>query len=239
MLRPFYIKAFISWLHGVAIEMVKTSKEYVIKVDETHREVEEVVLPRLSKSDNALFSISGSFNVIEGLNIISEEFYNRYHNIIDNLSRATNFIIDTKKLGLVVKLLSGDVKLINVSVAYRRGKYYEVKKIWFMWLFENNTRKNFKDSLAKEHVILDVRRYLYKLMPRTPIEVIMDTVKEYESLIKRKDVKEEDLIEFLYHNPFIIVQDCIRVEKKPHLNHDVVPDFVILTATGELVIVEL
>ena len=54
----------------------------------------------------------------------------------------------------------------------------------------------------------------------------------------KEDVKEE-VLNFLYHNPFILIPDCIHIEKKPPLNHERVPDFIVQTSSGYFIVVEL
>ena len=48
VIKPFYIRGIISRRHGVAIEFIKPANKITIEVIEADKEVEEVVLPRLS-----------------------------------------------------------------------------------------------------------------------------------------------------------------------------------------------
>jgi len=238
MIEPFYVRGVISRRHGVAIEFVQPANEVIIEVVETDKEVEEVVLPRLSDGDEPVFRVEGSFVEIEDLNIISEDFYRKYKDLVDSLTRATNIIVESR-LGYVVKVISGDVRLIDVSIAYIEGGQYKVRKIQFLWIFGTNDKDQFRREVAEAYAIRDFQRYLYKLAPRIPIEVLLYVVDEYDKLITRENVREEEILDFLYHNPFILVPDCVRIEKKPPLNHEHVPDFIVQTSTGYFIVVEL
>ena len=238
MIKPFYIRGVISRRHGVAIEFIKPVDEIAIEVIETDKEVEEVVLPRLSDGADPIFHIEGSFTEIEGLNIISEDFYRKYKDLIDALSRATN-IIAKSNLGYVVKVTNGDVKLIDISIAYIERGQYRVRRIPFLWIFGTNDKDQFKRDVAVAYATRDFQKYLYRLAPHIPIEALLHVVKEYDKLVMREDIREEEVLDFLYHNPFILALDCIYIEKKPSLNHEHVPDFIVQTSTGYFIVVEL
>lgn len=105
MIEPFYVRGVISRRHGVAIEFVKPASEIIIEVIETDKEVEEVVLPRLSDGDEPLFRMEGSFTEIGDVNIISEDFYRRHKDLINALTRAAN-IIAGSKLGCEIRCSS-------------------------------------------------------------------------------------------------------------------------------------
>jgi len=79
MLKPFHIRGIISHKHGVAIEVIKPSNEITIEVIEVNKDVEEIVLPRLSSSNKPVFPVEESFIVMENLNIISA--YKRLENM--------------------------------------------------------------------------------------------------------------------------------------------------------------
>jgi len=238
MIKPFYVRGVMSSRHGIAIEFVRPANEITIELIETDKEVEEVVLPRLSGGDEPVFHIKESFIEIENLNIISEDFYRRHKDLIDALTRAANFVA-TSKLGYVVKVVSGDVKLIDVSIAYVEEGQYKARKIQFLWIFGTNDIDQFRREVAEAYAIRDFQRHVYKLVPRITIEALLHIVNEYDKLIMREDVREEEVLDFLYHNPFILVPDCIRIEKKPSLNHEHVPDFIVQTSSGYFFIVEL
>ena len=238
MFKPFYIRGVISRRHGVAIEFIKPTNEITIEVIETDKDVEEIVLPRLSDGNEPVFHVNGPFIEIESLNIISGGFYRRYKDFIEALTRAAN-IIAGSNLGYVVKVASGDVKLIDISIAYMEEGQYKVRKIPFLWIFSTNDKDQFKRKVAEAHAVRDFQRYLYKLAPRIPIEVLLHITKEYDKLVTREDVREEEVLDFLYHNPFILALDCIHTKKKPLLNHEHIPDFIIQTSTGYFIIVEL
>ena len=57
MIKPFYVRGVISRKHGVAIEFVKPANKIVIEVIETDKEVEEVMLPRLSDDGKPVFQL--------------------------------------------------------------------------------------------------------------------------------------------------------------------------------------
>jgi len=120
------------------------------------------------------------FTVIEGLNIISEDFYKRYKDLIGVLSRATN-IIAKHNLGYIVKVISGDVKLIDTSIAYMEKGQYKVRKIPFLWILGTNDRDQFKRDIAEAYAVQDFQRYLYRLAPHIPIEVLLHIVEEYKN----------------------------------------------------------
>lgn len=238
IVKPFQIKGVISRRHGVAIGFIKPTNEIIVEIVKTDKRIEDTILPRLSDGNKPVFHINESFVTISNLNIISKDFYAKYKDVIEALTRATNLIVGPN-LGYVVKVIRGDVKLVDVSIAYREKGQYKVKKIPFLWIFGSNDEKLFNRGTAEDHALLDFQRFLHRLAPRISIGTLSYIVREYDKLVTREYVKEEEIINFLYYNPFILALDCTHIEKKPKLNHEHIPDFIIQTSTGYFIIVEL
>ncbi len=200
IVKPFHIKAVISHRHGVAIEFIKPVDKITIEVVRTDKRIDEMILPRLSGGNESVFCINGSFVIISSLNIISRDFYTKYKDVIEALTQATNLIVG-HNMGYVVKVIRGDVKLVDISIAYKERGQYKIKKIPFLWIFGANDEKLFNRGTAENHALLDFQRFLYRLAPRISIEALSYIVREYDKLVTKEDVKEEEIINF-----FIIIR---------------------------------
>jgi hypothetical protein len=72
-------------------------------------------LPLLSEGGSGFFEIEGEGNVIESLNLISEEFFFRHKEVIETLSKATNLL--GKNIKWFIRVKSDDVKLVDMGIA--------------------------------------------------------------------------------------------------------------------------
>jgi len=238
----FYVKGYISRRHGVAIEFIEPTGEWEVDswrvdIEETDERVEDIVLPLISEDREGFFEIAGEGIVIESLNLIDTEFFHKYKEIIQTLSKATNFL--KKDPGWFVRVKAGDVKLIDVGVACIVNDVDVLKKIKFLWIIGTNNAIFFTENVARRHAISDVQRYLSRLIPRIPISLLLDTIKHYLKLIHSSGISEEEILQFLSNNPCILSLNIKQIEYKPKLGEGYIPDFLVETSTGEFVVIEV
>ena len=237
MRQPWRIVCIISKKNGVAIEFIEKSKDWEIDVRKTDKRIEECVFHKLSDDEKAFFVVNGEFTRIENVNLVTEDFYNQFWDIIDCLSKSTTFVMEHPSF--FVRVNAGDVKLVNVGIAYIRNGQRIVRNIKFLWLIGTNEKEYFTEEKARQHATLEIQRYLDALIPRVPITILVKALQEFEELIYEKDVNEQKMQEFFESHPYFLLIGYESVEPKPRLSEDLVPDFIIKTSGGEYVIVEL
>jgi hypothetical protein len=238
----FHVKGYISKTHGVAIEFVEPTGEWEadhwkIDIEEVDDRVENFVLPLIPKSNNGFFEIDGQDNVLENLNLITDNFFAKYKEVIITLSEATNLV--GKDIGWFVRVKSGDVKLINIGIACRINDKDVMKKIKFLWIIGTNTAEFFSENVAKQHAIQDVQRYLTRLIPKIPISLLMESIEYYNQLVRKEEVAEEEILKFFSNHPFLLSLDCEQPFYKHKLSENYIPDFIIKTSRKKFLIVEV
>jgi hypothetical protein len=238
----FHVKGYISRTHGVAIEFAELTGEWKadswkIDIEEINERVEDFVLPLISEGGSGFFEIDGEGNVIESLNLITEEFFFRHKEVIETLSKATNLL--GKNIKWFVRVKSGDVKLVDMGIACRVNDKDILKKIEFLWIIGANNVHFFSANVAKHHATQDVRRYLAHLIPKIPVSLLMESIKYYYQLLHRKVITEEEVLNFLSNHPFMLSLDVDQLLYKPKLSEKYVPDFIIKTSTDRFLVIEV
>jgi hypothetical protein len=238
----FRVKGYISKTHGVAIEFVESIGEWEadswkIDVEEINERVEDFVLPLISGYENGFFEITGNDNIIDNLNLITDEFFAKYKEVVKTLSKAVNLL--GRNIGWFVRVKGGDVKLIDVSIACITNGKDILKKIRFLWIIGTNSADFFSTDIAKHHATQDARRYLTRLIPKTPIPLLIESIEYYLQLVRRKEVTEEEILKFLLNHPFILALDVDQLMYKPRLSEKYMPDFIIKTSTDRFLVIEI
>jgi hypothetical protein len=238
----FHIKGYISKTHGVAIEFVEPINEWKtdnwkIDIEEINESVEDFVLPLIPEGKNGFFEITGEGVVIENLNLITDEFFAKYKDIINTLSKGTNFL--GRNIGWFMRVKRGDAKLIDIGIACRVDDKDILKKIKFLWIIGTNDAEFFSETVARHHAAQDVQRYLVRLIPKIPISLLMESIKYYNQLIRKKEVREEELLKFFKNHPFVLSLDVEQPLYKPPLSEKHIPDFIIKTSKKKFLIVEV
>ncbi|TDA41993.1 MAG: hypothetical protein DSO07_01660 [Thermoproteota archaeon] len=238
----FHIKGYISKIHGVAIEFVESTGEWEsdnwkIDIEEIDRSIEDFVLPLIPEGKNGFFEIAAEGTVLENLNLITDEFFAKYKGIIKTLSKGANLL--GKDIGWFVRVRSGDVKLIDIGIACRTGDRDILKEIKFLWIIGTNNAEFFSEAVAKHHAVQDVQRYLVRLIPKIPIPLLMESIEYYNRLIRKKEVREEEILKFLEKHPFMLSLDAKQSLYKPSLSEKHIPDFIIKTSKEKFLIIEI
>jgi hypothetical protein len=199
ILTPHLIHAYISKKHGVAIEFTERSQKNEVIVKEVAEKIEDAVLPKVADVDRGFFVVRGGSTVLETINLITEDFYKINKEIFEVFSKAANLVMDD--LGWFLKVENGDIKLINVGIGcVIKGKNI-IKNVKFLWIIGTNEPSFFSAEVAERHASEDFKRYLSKLIPRTPISLLISTLQHYLDLIHNKNVNEDDIHKFLALNP--------------------------------------
>jgi hypothetical protein len=238
----FHIKGYISKTHGVAIEFIEPTDEWEadnwkIDIEEINKSIEDFVLPLIPGGKKGFFEIAGEGTVLENLNLITDEFFAKYKDIIKTLSKGTNLL--GEDIGWFVRVRSGDVKLINISIACRVDNKDILKEIKFLWIIGTNNVEFFSETVARHHAIQDIQRYLARLIPKIPISLLVKSIEYYHQLIHKKEVTEEEVLKFFLNHPFILSLDAEQTLYKPRLSEKYIPDFIIKTSKKKFLIVEV
>ena len=238
----FHVKGYISKTHGVAIEFVEPTGEWEannwkIDIEEVNERIENFVLPLIPEGENGFFEIAGEGNVLEDLNLITDEFFIKYREVVKTLSKATNLL--GRNIGWFVRVKSGDVKLIDIGIACRINEQDILKKIKFLWIIGTNSEEFFSENIAKYHATQDVQRYLTRLIPKIPISLLMESIEYYYQLVRKKEVAEEEILKFLLNHPFMLSLDVEQLLYKPKLSEEYIPDFIIKTSKRKFLVVEV
>jgi hypothetical protein len=238
----FHVRGYISKSHGVAIEFIEPTGEWEannwkVDIQEVEERVENVVLPLIPQNNSGFFEIEGEGNVLENLNLITDNFFAKYKEVIMTLSEATNLV--GKDVGWFVRVKSGDVKLINIGIACRINDKDVLKKTKFLWIIGTNSVEFFSENVAKHNAIQDVQRYLTRLIPKIPISLLMESIEYYNQLVRKEEITEEEILKFLSNHPFLLSLDCEQPSYKPKLSEEYIPDFVIKTSKKKFLVVEV
>jgi len=150
---PQTITCTISSAFGVAIEFQGSFNEWKIDVQFDQRPVGDAVLPRLSIQGTPFLINQGINNTVAAINFITKNFFDQYHDIIEPLCRATNFMKDD--VDTFFKIEGRDIRLVDIGIANTEEGRRVVRRIPCLWLFASNSEKEFGEErarqLAREH----------------------------------------------------------------------------------------
>lgn len=186
LLSPYKIIGTISTVHGVAIEFVSKTKKQEIKVKQTSRRIEDVVLPRTTVP-LPMFRILGKQCTIATLTL------------------------DAGDKGCFVEVAEeGDVKFIEVRFLSTFGGRPQSKITDCLWIFGSNLPEHLTLEIAKRRAIVDFNSFIASSMFRLELKtleenlsanrIIFEKIEEPLSEFKRlvtEGVKEEKLKQFL------------------------------------------
>lgn len=74
---------------------------------------------------------------------------------------------------------------------------------------------------------------------KSDLEIYEKSVKEYEELINKPDVKEPELQVFFEKNPYLIDRGLKKIFSKKSLGGEAVPDFIAVLHNGEHILIEI
>lgn len=237
---PRRVRCTISTSFGSALYFDQTSPKWDIRVNFTPSKITDAVLPKLSDSGQPSFLNSGQNNTIANINFITKDFYDRYANIITGLSRATNFRLDAN-FGRFFDLTSGDLRLIDITIAYVQNEKPVVNRIPCLWLFASNSSLDFTVERAKSLAIQHYRSIVESASQAAPIQALNSTLEAYQKLLEKPNLLEQDLQTFLDNNPMLIEPSYTQKWTKGDLRRFHLPeaDLILKTSDNRFLVVEL
>ena len=237
---PHKIKCTISSTFGTAIHFDETSEKWNIEVSFNASRIADAVLPKISDSGVPLMLFGGQDNGIIGINFITKEFFDRYERIITGLSRGVNFRLDGN-FSKFFDITAGDLRLLDVSLAYLDHGKDVVSRIPCLWLFASNSSLDFTPEKAKALAILHYRRIVDAASQAAPVQGLIGTLDAYQKLLEKQNLVEQDLQTFLDNNPILMEPAMTRKWTKGDLRRFRLPeaDFMLKTSDNRFLIVEL
>ena len=237
---PRQIKCTISTTFGAAIHFDQTSPKWDVKVTFNPNRIGDAVLPKLSDSGQPLVLNAGENNHILSINFITKEFYDKHESIIVGLSRGTNFRLDGN-FNKFFDLTAGDLRLVDISIAYiERGKDI-VNRVPCLWLFASNFGTDFSPEKAKALATQHYRSIVGSASQTAPIQALVGTLDAYQKLLDKPNLAEQELQTFLDNNPMLIEPAYTRKWNKGDLRRFRLPeaDFILKTSDNRFLVVEL
>jgi len=234
--RPCRIIGTISESHGVAIEF-RANEKPEVQIRISKQRIEDLVSLKISEaySDRGLFVVKGANHVIQDLNMITQDFYEKYRKIIDNLTHCANLV--PKRVGYFVKIISGDVKLVNCAIAFIQDGLERIRKFDCLWLFASSS--SFSPDLAQQLAVDEHRRIISIAAQKIPIYKHRRSLREYNKLLEKTDLTEEQMQIFLKDNWFLLDVYARKVIPKYRLGGKLITDFLVETSDSNYVFVEI
>jgi len=231
------ITGTISKVKGVSIKFNVTENKESISFQDTEKSIEDEVLPPLSAKGSVFLVLHGQNQVLENMNLITKEFYLKHKELIKKLTRSSNFIMDKAKK--FVEIVSGDLKLIDCTLAFYKNEKDVLERIDCLWLFSSNQSSDFSRSRAESLATLEYEKLVSILVNRIPIQTLIGTLTEYKKLIYNENTTEPDMQTFFENNWTLLEISAKRVLPKFNMGGDLVPDFIIETSDFRYIIVEI
>jgi len=230
------ITATISRSKGVSIRFNLTKNKESFKFKDTQKSIEDEVLPSLSANGDVFLVLDGENQVLHNINIITKEFYDKNKDLIEKLSRASNFIVNgTKKF---VEIVSGDLKLVDCTLAFCKNGKDVLDKLDCLWLFSSNQPQDFSKEKAELLAAMEYKKFA-SILVQIPIQNLIGALARYKELIDSEKTTEADMQTFFKNNWILLEMDARKVFSKFNLGGELTPDFVIETSNFRYIIVEI
>ena len=227
----------ISKIKGVSVRFNLVQGKESFRFQDTVKSIEDEVLPVLSQTGSVFFVLDGQNQVLENINLVTKEFYNKHKDLIEKLTRSTNFIMDGAEKFL--DIVSGDLKLVDCTLAFCENGEDGLDRIDCLWLFGSNQSSNFSKSRAELLATSDYGKLASILVNRIPIQTLIGTLTKYKELIDNKNTTEPDMQTFFENNWTLLEINAKRVLPKFNMGGEKIPDFVIETSDFHYRIVEI
>jgi hypothetical protein len=236
--RPFNVLGTISKSHGVSIEFTNSAEVTSVRVQYVDPRIDEYIFPKIGSSEKPALKVNAENLGITSINFVSRSFYDRYKEIIEVLCRSSNFLLGDF-FGRFLEVGQGDIQLTDASFACLHDGKEWLKRAKFLWIFASNSQNAFSLETAEKLAKRDSGRIMAEAMSRVPIYSLLNVLSEYERLLAKVDLVEEDAQKFLEKNPMLISIDFKEVFPKFKLGEKYVVDFVIRTSDSRYVFVEI
>lgn len=243
MLFPKYlntkceITGTISKVNGIAIRFRSGKEKESFVFQDTSKAIEDEVLPTLSKKGEVFFILEGERQVLENVNLITREFYDRHKDLIEKLTRSSNFVMSGAEK--FVEVISGDLKLIDCTLAFCDGGTDVLDRIDCLWLFNSNHSSDFSKGKGEMLAKLEYEKLASVLVSRIPIQTLIGTLAEYKKLIDNKNTTESQMQSFFEKNWALLEINARRILPKFDMGGENIPDFIVETSDFRYVIVEI
>jgi len=227
----------ISSVKGVGMRFNATKNMETLRFQYTDKPIEDTILPSLSAGDNIFFVLDGQNQILENINLVTKEFFVKYQNIIEKLTRSSNFIMDGAKK--FIEIVSGDLKLVDCTLAFRKDGKDVLDRLDCLWLFSSNQSSDFSESRAELLANMEYEKLASKLVNRIPIQTLIGTISEFKKHIDNRNTTEPDM-QFFFENNWILLKiNAKRVFSKFNMGGDLIPDFIIETSDNRYILIEI
>jgi hypothetical protein len=231
------LTATISKIKGASISFDVTKNKESLTFQDTKKSIEDEVLPILAEQGNVFFVLDGKNQVLENMNLITKEFCDKHEDLIVNLTRSTNFIMSGAEK--FVDVVSGDLKLVDCTLAFCKNGEDVLDRIDCLWLFGSNQFSSFSESRAKYLATTEYEKLASILVNRIPIQTLVGTLSRFKELIDNKNSTEPNMQNFFEKNWMFLEISAKRVFPKFNMGGEKIPDFIIETSDYRYVLVEI
>jgi hypothetical protein len=227
----------ISKAKGASIRFNANQRKEAFKFQDTSKSIEDEVLPKLSQKNGVFFLLDGERQVINNINLLTKEYYDKNKESIEKLTRSANFIMDQAEK--FIDVISGDLKLIDCTLAFCKDGSDKLDRIDCLWLFSSNRTFDFSQSRAEQLATWEYQQLASILVNRIPIQTLIGTLSEFKKLIDDKNTTEPRMQTFFEHNWIFLDISARRVFPKFDMGGDYIPDFIIETSDFRYDLVEI
>ena len=228
----------ISKINGVSIKFIPNQKKESMKFEDTNLPIEDRVLPSLSnKGKDCFFVVDGARNIVKNLNLIERSVYERNRQFIEQLARSTNLVMDNPIR--FIELLSGDLKLIDCTLAYTERGKDKVENINCLWLFATNNSTFFSKENAELIARLEYEQLTSALTSWVPIRTLAELLSDFKGLIDNKNTTEPDMQDFFKKHWIFLDILAKMVFPKFDMGGVYIPDFIVETSDNRYILVEI
>lgn len=231
------ITATISRSKGVSIRFNVTKNKESLKFKDTEKSIEDEVLPSLSANGDVFLVLDGENQFYSNISLITKEFYDKNKDLIEKLTRGSNIIMNGAKK--FVEIVSGDLKLVDCTLAFCKNGKDVVNKLDCLWLFSSNQSQDFYKGKEKRLAEMEYKTYIASISVLTPTQTLNGALTRYEELINDEKTTESDMQTFFKNNWILLEIAAKKVKSKPNLAGELIPDFVIEMPDFRYIIVEI
>jgi hypothetical protein len=174
------------------------------------------------------FVLDGERQVLENINLITREYFDKHKDLIEKLTRSTNFVMDNAEK--FIDVISGDLKLIDCTLAFSEKGSDKLERIDCLWLFGSNRSFDFSPKKAEQIATWEYQKLASALVSRIPIQTLIGLISEFKKLIENKNTTEPQMQTFFKNHWIFLDIRARRVFPKFDMGGDYIPDFVVETS---------
>jgi hypothetical protein len=224
---PHKIRCVISKAGKISIDFAEQASQW--SIDVSYGDEVEYVVIQGGDTSRSFIENKGKHNTIESMNLITHAFYDKHKDLVDVLTRATNMVMENP--GSFVKVDSGDLRLIDVGLACYKNDSVFVRKLRCLWLIADESIVNADN--ARKTATDDYEQIIYRRMGSTPLPMLAGTLGEYQKLLVKDSLIEEEMQGFLERNFSLLEPSYRRVFTKGELRKFKMPEADFLVKTSD------